>query len=61
MQEGANLQGQIDNLKNEVKMLRAKIQALVEDTGKVLQYEPEKYTLITEKEAEKEMPTVQSY
>ena len=57
--EGA--QAQIDSLKDDVKRLNAKIQALVEDTGKVLQYEPEKYTLITEKEAEKEMPTVQSY
>ena len=59
--EGARLQQEIDNLKDQIKTLNAKIQALVEDTGKILQYEPEKYNLITEKEAEKEMPTVQSY
>lgn len=44
----------IENLKREIKTLNAKVAVLVEETGKVFQYEPEKYTLITEKEAEKE-------
>lgn len=52
--EGANLQRQLDDLRDSISDCNSKISALADHLGFVLEYEPKTWKVIKKEEAEKE-------
>lgn len=59
--EGANLQKQIDGLRDSIDELRSQLQGIVDEMGMMFEYQPKQYKLVKKSEVKESAQSIPSF